>query len=221
MGWVQIHTHPLRVGNGPTILGSSMKNSEATAGSTGHNWFHRWIHCRCIFKRLRSIEADTILYNSGISACVKGHLDSLGSLCLEMQRHCRSLYPSVIKAGDSNAKYLQTGIWMLQVGERLKAPTVHVLNWSVAECWGSKVETWQCPNDSWQVQNGRVLCNCCGACKTRAFLPASSRPLVVLGAQTQVGLTDWLFRKGRHWTIRPHYSNYGAIKYLHPLSRTY
>jgi|Cyp1metagenome_2_1107374.scaffolds.fasta_scaffold07044_8 hypothetical protein len=26
------------------------------------------------YLRLRSIEADTILYNSGISACVKGHL---------------------------------------------------------------------------------------------------------------------------------------------------
>ena len=70
------------------------------------------------------------------------------SLCLEMQRHCRSFYPSVIKAAGSNGKYLQTGIWMLQVGECLKAPTVHVLNWSVAECWGSKVETWQCPKDS-------------------------------------------------------------------------
>ena len=68
------------------------------------------------------------------------------SLCLEMQRHCRSFYPSVIKAAGSNGKYLRgfecsklgsawkpqlsmswTGRWRNAGGPKLKhgnAPTI-------------------------------------------------------------------------------------------------
>ena len=110
--------------------------SEATAGSQGRRDFTcESVHCHRI--RLRSIEADTILYNSGISACVKGHL--VLWKCLEMQRHCQPFHPSAIQPVGFNRE-----IGCSKSGGRLEAPAIHVLNLSVPECWGSKVETWPC-----------------------------------------------------------------------------